>query len=194
MAAALAYVLNERTLCWRTQTPGVAAAGDSTISAWCYSPRRKSVTWSQDGASGTQADVYQNETDDDLATPIPGAVLQTYPLAPGGDVTAAKRFHEIVATFSLVGTASAAPTFTYGFGADAGGGLAVAARALPGNPVTAAPATPQFFQSRVMVPRNYHIGQSLIVQLSSPAASIGPWRLHAIEPVAEPVSSRSINR
>jgi hypothetical protein len=195
MAAALAYVFNERTSCWRTQTPGVAVAGDSTISAWCYSPRRSTVVWGQDGAGATAADIFGSVEDHDLEEPIPGALLVTYPQVPDGDAVGTKRFHEIEYTYSLIGVAANPIVLDYSFGADGGTAVAVTARELPNSPATGTIETPRFFQARAMVPRTNHVGQSLVVRLGNPATTdMGAWRLHAIDVSWQPESARSLQR
>jgi hypothetical protein len=191
MSASQVYTLSERTACWRTQTPGVAIAGSSTISAWCYSSRRSSLVWGQDT---NQADVYCNTEDDDLDTPIPGAALVTFPNVPDGDLTAQKTFHEVVLTISVIDEASSAPNFDVSFGADGGGTTSASARELPNNPATPSRDEPAFYQLRALVPRGYSRGQSLIVHIDEPGSDTGMWRLHAIEPVWEPCTTRSTNR
>lgn len=192
--AALVYVLNERQMCWRTQTPGVAVAGSSTITAWCYSPLREQIAWAQDGSGATSADIFKSVEDSDLQEPIPGADLVTYPQVPDDDDVAMKRFHEVVYTYSLVGAASNNPTLSYSFGASGGTPLQVEAKPILDNPVSPTIETPQFFQARVMVPRTAHVGQSLIARISAPLDQLGAWRLHAIDVTWQPESPRSVNR
>lgn len=193
MAAALAYVLSERTACWRTQTPGVAAAGESTVSAWCYSPRRTAVTWGQDGDGATAADVYCNDDDDDLASPIPGAELATYPQVPDADAAPMKRYHEIEFTFSVIGgSPSTTPGFTALFGVE--DFHAVVSAGLPNNPASPTIARPQLYQARQMVPRTDHVAPSIAVRMQAFLSTAGMWRLHAIDIAWQPESARSLRR
>ncbi len=196
MAAALAYVFNERTSCWRTQTPGIAVAEDDcAISAWCYSPRRSMVVWGQDGGGATGADIMGSVDDDDLDEPIPSAMLVTYPQTPDGDAVGTKRYHEVQYTYSLVSAAANPIAFEYSFGADGAAPLAVQARALPNNPATPTLETPQFFQARAMVPRSNAVGPALILRIGNPVTiNIGHWRLHAIDFAWQPESARSLLR
>lgn len=191
MSAPFAFVLSERTMCWRTQTPGVETAVDSTIAAWCYSPKRRSIVWGQSEGAGDPSDICANAPDDDLTDPIPGASLQTYPYVPDDDATGLKRFHEIVWTFSVIDD-SGAPNFDFKFGPSETDTCSASARAMPNNPATPSLDLPAFYQAKTMVPRSVHVAPNLVVSMSD--ASAGAWRLHAAEVAWQPESVRAYNR
>ena len=189
--APLAYVFNERTTTWRTQTPGILDSGDSSdIECWCYSPKRRSLVWGQGDS------VYQNLPDDDLTSPIPDGALTTYPYVPDGDAVAMKRFHEVAFTISNLDTTDAGTmVFIISAGARALGETTSSPKALLGNEVATVdpPLQPALFQMRHMVTRQCAVSGHLVLNFA-PENLTTRWRLHAMDVTWEPVGARGVNR